>query len=74
MKLPQTLIFLAAALIYNDGIQTVISLASVYGQQALGLNSGQLAIIFLMVQFIAFFGAFLFDWIAEKITTKWAVT
>jgi UMF1 family MFS transporter len=35
---PQTLLFLAAYLLYNDGIQTVIALASTYGGVELGLE------------------------------------
>jgi UMF1 family MFS transporter len=37
-RTPLTLAFLLAYLIYNDGIQTVISQASVYGSQELGLG------------------------------------
>ena len=34
---PQTLLFLIAYLFYNDGIQTVIYAASIYGSRQLGL-------------------------------------
>ena len=39
---PLTLVFLVAYLIYNDGIQTVIALASAYGTEELGLASRRL--------------------------------
>jgi MFS transporter, UMF1 family len=57
---PQTLMFLAAYLFFNDGIQTVISASSVYGDQQLGFSSSQLIITILLVQFVAFGGALLF--------------
>jgi UMF1 family MFS transporter len=52
-----TLFFLGAYLVYNDGIQTVINLASVYGTEELGLEQSTLIITILIVQFLAFFGA-----------------
>ena len=53
---PQTLLFLAAYLLYNDGVQTVIALSSVFGTQELGMESQTLIITILMVQFVAWFG------------------
>ena len=61
---PQTLTFLAAYLFFNDGIQTVISASSVYGDQQLGFSSSQLIITILLVQLVAFGGALLFGRIA----------
>jgi UMF1 family MFS transporter len=52
-----TLFFLGAYLVYNDGIQTVINLASVYGTEELRLEQTTLIITILIVQFLAFFGA-----------------
>jgi UMF1 family MFS transporter len=57
---PQTLMFLVAYLFYNDGIQTVIYAASIYGQEELDLESQQLIMTILLVQFVAFGGALLF--------------
>ncbi|HEX8627104.1 MAG TPA: MFS transporter [Catenuloplanes sp.] len=54
---PLTMLFLAAYLIYNDGIQTVIALASVYGTEELKLPDDVLVPTILMVQFLAFVGA-----------------
>ncbi|MEV1290270.1 MFS transporter [Micromonospora sp. NPDC049679] len=54
---PLTLFFLLAYLVYNDGIQTVIALASVYGTEELKLSDDVLVPTILMVQFLAFFGA-----------------
>jgi MFS transporter, UMF1 family len=70
---PQTLLFLIAYLLYNDGIQTVIALSAQFGQEELGLPIATLTTVILMVQFIAFFGANAFAYIARWIGTKRAI-
>jgi UMF1 family MFS transporter len=67
---PLTLFFLLAYLIYNDGIQTVISLASVYGTEELGLGQSVLVPTILMVQFLAFGGALLLGALARRIGAR----
>jgi len=64
---PQTMTFLIAYLFYNDGIQTVIYAASIYGQEELDLDSDQLIMTILLVQFVAFAGALLFGRIAARV-------
>ncbi|WP_213454723.1 MFS transporter [Rhizomonospora bruguierae] len=64
---PITLFFLIAYLIYNDGVQTVIALASVYGTKELLLPDDVLVPTILMVQFLAFFGAMGMGWLAKRI-------
>ncbi|MFC9495376.1 MULTISPECIES: MFS transporter [unclassified Streptomyces] len=54
---PLTLSFLLAYLVYNDGIQTVISQASVYGSEELGLDQSTLIVAVLLVQVLAVAGA-----------------
>ena len=61
---PMTLTFLLAYLFYNDGIQTVIASASVYGEKQLGFGTSVLIATILLVQFVAFFGALLFGRLA----------
>ncbi len=70
---PQTLLFLAAYLLYNDGIQTVIALSSQFGQEELGLSIATLTSAILMVQFVAFFGALAFKELAARLGTKRAI-
>ncbi|MFV9503619.1 MAG: MFS transporter [Oscillochloridaceae bacterium umkhey_bin13] len=70
---PQTLLFLAAYLLYNDGIQAVIALAAVFGAEELGLPQGVLIPAILMVQFVAFFGALGFGILAQRIGSKRAI-
>lgn len=75
-RLRQTLKYIIAYLFYNNGIQTVISMASVFLAQELfvsrGLETSQsfLMGIFLMVQFVAVAGAVLFERLARTINTK----
>ncbi|MET9735032.1 MFS transporter [Streptomyces sp. NPDC006458] len=54
---PLTLGFLLAYLVYNDGIQTVISQASVYGSEELDLDQSTLITAVLLVQVLAVAGA-----------------
>ncbi|MGY0487836.1 MFS transporter [Streptomyces sp. WG-D5] len=54
---PLTLSFLLAYLVYNDGVQTVISQASVYGSEELGLGQSTLIVAVLLVQLLAVAGA-----------------
>ena len=61
---PVALTFLLAYLFFNDGIQTVISQASVYGVEELGFPQGTMLGVYLLVQFVAVGGALLFGRIA----------
>ncbi len=67
---PLTLYFLVAYLVYNDGIQTVISLASQYGTEELKLEQGALIVTILIVQFLAFGGALLLGGLAARIGAR----
>ncbi|GGK08579.1 MFS transporter [Pilimelia anulata] len=64
---PLTLFFLIAYLVYNDGIQTVIAMASVYGVEELKLSQDVLVPTILMVQFLALGGALGMGWLARRI-------
>jgi UMF1 family MFS transporter len=70
---PQTLRFLLAYLIYNDAVQAVITLAAQFGNDELKISMEDLTIVILMVQFVAFIGALLFNGVARWIGTKPAV-
>jgi UMF1 family MFS transporter len=63
---PVTLMFLVAYLFYNDGIQTVISVSSTYGEKQLGFETQVLIATILLVQFVAFFGALGFGRFARR--------
>ena len=70
---PQTTTFLIAYLLYNDAIQTVIALASQFGNDELKIPVSTLTLAILMVQFVAFFGSMAFNWIAAATNAKRAV-
>ena len=78
-RLPHTLRYLIGYLLYNDGIQTVIAMASVFLAQELFVAKGRepsqtfLISIILLVQFVGFFGALLFERIARLIGAKNAI-
>lgn len=63
---PMTLTFLLAYLFYNDGIQTVISSAAIYGSKQLGFGQSVLIAAILMIQFVAFGGALFFGRFAAR--------
>jgi UMF1 family MFS transporter len=77
--LPQTLRYLIAYMLYNDGIQTVITVSSVFLAQELfvarGLPADEsfLVLLILVVQFVAFGGAIVFARIARLAGTKNAI-
>lgn len=73
LRLRHTLLFLIAYLIYNDGIQTVIALSSQFGQEELNIPLDLLMILVLMIQFVAFCGALLFNFVAKAIGSKRAL-
>jgi UMF1 family MFS transporter len=54
---PLTLWFLGAYLLFNDGVQTVISLSATYAVEELELDQDVLTGAILMVQVVAIFGA-----------------
>ncbi len=69
-KYPVAVTFLVAYLFFNDGIQTVIASASIYGSQELGFDQSVLIGTILLVQFVAFFGALLFGRLAGTYGAK----
>lgn len=67
--LPVTLTFLLAYLFYNDGIQTVIYAASVYGEKELHFEKSTVLLAFLVVQFVGVVGALVFGRVAGRVGT-----
>ncbi|SFM40123.1 MFS transporter [Thermodesulforhabdus norvegica] len=66
---PGALLFLTAFFFYNNGIQTVISMAAIYGSYRLGITQKELMGALLVTQFVAFPGALLFGFLADKFGT-----
>jgi UMF1 family MFS transporter len=67
---PLTLAFLLAYLVYNDGVQTVISQASIYGSEELGLGQSTLIGAVLLVQVLAVAGALTMGLLARRYGAK----
>ena len=67
------LLFLIAFMIYNDGIQTVIKMATIYGTEELGFSTTVLMITVLIIQMVAAVGALVFGKLSSRIGTKRAV-
>jgi UMF1 family MFS transporter len=62
--------FLLAFLLYNDGVQTVIMMATVYGKTELGLNSGDLIGALLLTQAVGVPGSLIYGWLAKRFGSK----
>jgi UMF1 family MFS transporter len=69
-RFPLTLLFLAAFLVYNDGLSTVTTVAADYGEKELGLADTVLLPAILMVQFVAFGGALALGRLAARVGAK----
>ncbi len=69
-KYPHTLRYLIAYLIYNDGIQTVIVVSTLFAASELAADDNTLVILVLLIQFVAFGGALAFGWLAGRIGAK----
>ncbi|NSW51832.1 MAG: MFS transporter [Anaerolineae bacterium] len=61
--------FIVAFWLYNNGIGTIIFMATIYGTE-LGFSSTTTIGTLLMVQFVAIPFSFLFGWLGKKIGTK----
>lgn len=70
---PLLIRFLLAFLLYNEGIQTVIQMAAIYGRQALGLSTAFLTGTLLAVQALAAVGAYGFSRLASRISALPAI-
>ena len=65
--------FFLAYLFYNDGIQTVIVVASLFAASELKAGPEILTILILFIQFWAFGGSLLFGKLGERMGTKKAI-
>lgn len=59
--------FLTAFFFYNMGVQTVLYLATIFGDKELGLSSELLIATILVLQLVAVAGSYLFSFISGKI-------
>ena len=69
-KFPFLLFFLISYIFFWDGLQTLINMSAVFFTEVLLLDQTQVLIVFLVVQFVAYFGAKLAGNLATKIGQK----
>jgi len=65
----QAFLMLGAFLVYNDGISTIIKMATAYGTE-IGIDRSSLITAVVMVQFVGVPFAFLFGWLAGRLGAK----
>jgi UMF1 family MFS transporter len=65
-------LMLVAFLLYNDGIQTIIKMASIYGAE-IGIDRNAQIAAFILVQFVGVPCSFLFGMLADRIGARTAV-
>lgn len=71
-KYPELLKFLLAFWFFNDGINTIIKMATIYGKE-IGIDTTDLITALLLTQFVGFPCTLLFGKIAEKIGSKFTL-
>ncbi len=68
----QLLLFLVAFWLFNDGISTIIKMATIYGRD-IGIGSNDLIGALLITQFVGIPFAFLFGYLAKRLQAKRAL-
>ena len=68
------LVYLGAYLLFNDGVQTTISIAGAFAADVIGIPLAFNMATILVIQFVAAGGAMAFAWLARRTTTKFALT
>ncbi len=66
----QLFLFLLAFLCFNQGIETVVSNAAIFGEKAAGMKGDDIIVLVLVIQGVAAVGAFLFGRLAERAGSK----
>lgn len=67
---PTLALFLLGFLFFNDGMQTVISQASVFAQRELKMTTVDLVPLILVIQFVSLPGALFVGWLSDRIGQK----
>ena len=65
--------FLVAYLLFNDGIETVIVFASIFGATVVGMETHELILFFLVIQGTAFLGSLLLGFLSDRLGQKWTL-
>ena len=73
LQMPNLRRFLTAYFFYMDGVNTVITFASVYAAMQLGFEGGELIGMFAVVQISALVGSILMGRPTDRLGPRWAV-
>lgn len=63
-QIPSLKKFLVSFFFYSMGVQTVMYMATVFGEDVVKMDMGQLILLVLILQIVAIGGAYLFAWIS----------
>jgi UMF1 family MFS transporter len=69
LRYKQLLLFLAAFWIYDDGIGTIIKMATAYGDE-IGISLTDMTIALIITQFVGIPCSFAFGWLAKRLGSK----
>ena len=62
--------FILASLLFTDGITTVISFSAIYASTTFGFERGDLVVLFLILNVVAFPGSLIAGYLADRIGPK----
>jgi UMF1 family MFS transporter len=62
--------FILASLLFTDGITTVISFSAIYASTTFGFGRGDLVVLFLILNVVAFPGSLIAGYLADRIGPK----
>jgi len=65
--------FLAAFFFYSAGVQTIVYVATIFAEDILGFEAGELIVIVLLIQLVAIVGAYFFAFLCTKIGNKGSI-
>ncbi len=66
----ETAKFIAASLFFNDGITTIISFSAIYATVTFRFSSGDLVLLFLVLNIVAFPGSVIAGYLADRVGPK----
>lgn len=66
--------FLSGFFWYSTGMQTIVLLAALFGSKVLGMESTELIVTILLIQFVAILGATIFSRISERTSNVLAIS
>lgn len=72
-KLPELGLYILSNMFSSDAMWTIGSVLTTFGTEELEMSTLELGLALLLMQVVGLAGAFVFIWVAEAITAKWAI-